>query len=206
MGWLRSPSQSIPPPSWIGDAGEVAAFAQTWANIQQQLHASGDELVRVLGDIDQQAGEAMDAYRRFQTDAAQHLQGAAGWAGAMSTGLQVASTIVSLVHGVVRDVISQLVGSAISWVAQTVFTLGLATPWVISQVTARVASWTAKVGDFVTRLLQSMKKLTELLDELKALMSRSGDVFASVLRGGPGARAEDRTSGGVGDAASVGGP
>lgn len=47
-----------------GDAGGVAAFAQTWANIQQQLHASGDELVRVLGDIDQQAGEAMDAYRR----------------------------------------------------------------------------------------------------------------------------------------------
>ena len=78
LGWLMD--HFDPLKTWLndfaGDAGEVAGFAQTWANIAEQMHGSGDELVRVLGDVDELAGEAMDAYRRFQADAAAHLHAA----------------------------------------------------------------------------------------------------------------------------------
>ncbi|KJL36528.1 ADP-ribosyltransferase exoenzyme [Microbacterium ginsengisoli] len=203
LGWLIDHFEPLK--GWFndltGDAGEVQAFAATWTNIQSQLQQSGDELTRVLGDLDELAGEAMDAYRRFQTDAAQHLHGAATWAGAMATGLQVAATIVQVVHDIVRDVLSQLVGSAISWAAEAVVTVGLATPWIVEQVATRVASWTAKIGSKLTALLRSIKTLATLLEKLRSLLSHADELFASVLKGGRSA--VSRVLGHEGDAVSL---
>ncbi|MFF2054029.1 glycohydrolase toxin TNT-related protein [Leifsonia sp. NPDC058194] len=186
LGWLIDHFEPLK--GWFndltGDAGEVQAFAQTWTNIQKQLQSSGDELTRILGDVDELAGEAMDAYRRFQQDSAQHLHGAATWAGAMATGLGIASTIVQVVHDIVRDVLSQLVGSAISWASEAVLSLGLATPWIVEQVSTRVASWTAKVGSKMTALVRSVKALSKLLDELRGLLREADELFGSVLKGG----------------------
>jgi hypothetical protein len=185
LGWLIDHLEPLK--GWFndftGDAGEVAAFGQTWANIQSQLQTSGEELARIVGDVDELAGEAMDAYRRFQSESAQHLSAAASWAGAMSTGLQIASTIVQVVHDLVRDVLSQLVGSIISWAAEAIFTLGLATPVIIGQVTTRVASLSAKVGKTVIDAVTSCKALAKLLDELTALLRQAGSLFDSVLKG-----------------------
>ncbi|WP_025158601.1 TNT domain-containing protein [Leifsonia aquatica] len=186
LGWLIDHFEPLK--GWFndltGDAGEVQAFAQTWTNIQRQLQSSGDELTRIVGDVDELAGEAMDAYRRFQQDSAQHLHGAATWAGAMATGLSVASTIVQVVHDIVRDVLSQLVGSAISWASEAVLTLGLATPWIVEQVSTRVASWVAKIGSKMTALVRSVKALSKLLDELRGLLREADELFGSVLKGG----------------------
>jgi hypothetical protein len=186
LGWLIDHLEPLK--GWFndftGDAGEVAAFGQTWANIQSQLQTSGEELARIVGDVDELAGEAMDAYRRFQQESAQHLSAAASWAGAMSTGLQIASTIVQVVHDLVRDVLSQLVGSIISWAAEAIFTLGLATPVIVGQVTTRVASLSAKVGKTVIDAVTSCKSLAKLLDDLTALLRQAGSLFDSVLKGG----------------------
>jgi hypothetical protein len=186
LGWLIDHMEPLK--GWFndltGDAGEVAGFAQTWSNMQAQLDAAATELEHVVGDLDELAGHAIDAYRRFQADSAEHIRAAGTWAGAMATGLQMASTIVQVVHDLVRDVLSQLVGSAISWASEAVLTLGLATPWIIEQVTTRVASLTAKVGSKVTALLSSCKSLMKLLDELKVLLRNAGDLFDKVLKGG----------------------
>ncbi|WP_156138623.1 hypothetical protein [Microbacterium mangrovi] len=184
LGWLIDHLEPIK--GWFddltGNAGEVEAFAATWTNIQTQLQASGAELTRRVTDLDSLAGEAIDAYRRFQADAAAHLAGAASWAGAMATGLRVASQVVQLVHDLVRDVLSQLVGSAISWAAEAVFSLGLATPWIIEQVSTRVASWVAKIGTKLTELLTACKKLAGLLGKLHGLISKAGALFENALR------------------------
>jgi hypothetical protein len=203
LGWLIDHLEPLK--GWFndftGDAGEVAAFAQTWGNIQAQLQSSGEELARIVGDVDALAGEAMDAYRRFQAESAEHLSAAASWAGAMSTGLQIASTIVQVVHDLVRDVLSQLVGSIISWAAEAIFTLGLATPVIVGQVTTRVASLSAKVGKTVIDAISSCKSLAKLLDDLTALLRKAGSLFDSVLKGGgpsprtPGDAPSPRTPG-----------
>jgi len=183
LGWLIDHFEPIK--GWFndltGDAGAVAGFAQTWTNVQNQLDASADYLERVITDLDDMAGEAIEAYRRFQTDAAAHIRASASWAGAMSTGLQIASTIVQVVHDLVRDILSQLVGSAISWATQAVVTVGIATPWIIAQVSSRVASWTAKISSKLTGLLRSCGKLGDLLTELRALMAQVAEKFSAVL-------------------------
>ncbi|MCY1715527.1 hypothetical protein OVA26_01045 [Microbacterium sp. SL62] len=188
LGWLIDHFEPIK--GWFndltGEAGAVAGFAQTWTNVQNQLDASADYLERVITDLDDMAGEAIEAYRRFQADAAAHIRASASWAGAMSTGLQIASTIVQVVHDLVRDILSQLVGSAISWATQAVVTVGIATPWIIAQVSSRVASWTAKISSKLTGLLRSCGKLGDLLRELWALMVKGARLLGSVPRRAPG--------------------
>lgn len=190
LGWLMDHIEPLK--GWLndltGDAGEVQGFAQTWANISAQLSAAGQELTRVVADLDSLAGEAIDAYRRFQADAAAHIAAAGTWAGAMSTGLTIASTIVQVVHDLVRDVIAQLVGSIISWVAEAALTLGLATPVIISQVSTRVASLSAKVGTKLTALLEAMGKLSTLLKKLRSAWDELATLMAKVLPGGPRTR------------------
>lgn len=185
LGWLVDHVEPLK--GWFndltGNASEVQAFAQTWANIQTQLESAGAELQRILGDVHDLAGAAMDAYRTFQHDTAKHLIAAGTWAGAFSTGLNIASMIVQAVHDLVRDVLSQLVGSAISWASEAVFTLGLATPWIIEQVTTRVSSLVSRVGRFITNLLESVKSLRGLLDELKPLLDKASELFGTLLHG-----------------------
>lgn len=184
LGWLIDHFEPLK--GWFndltGDPGEVAGFAQTWANVQKQMEASADYLDRVVTDLDDLAGEAIEAYRRFQADASQHIRAAGTWAGAMSTGLQVASGLVQVVHDLVRDVLSQLVGSAISWALEAVVTVGIATPWIVAQVSSRVASWTAKIGDKLTALLRSCGKLGGLLEELKGLLGGASEAFNRTLK------------------------
>ncbi len=194
LGWLIDHFEPIK--GWFndltGDAGAVAGFSQTWTNVQNQLNSSADYLDRVVSDLDDMAGEAIDAYRRFQTDAAAHIRASSQWAGAMATGLQIASTIVQVVHDLVRDILSQLVGSAISWATEAVVTVGIATPWIISQVSSRVASWTAKISGKLTGLLRSCGKLGDLLNELRALMSKGAGLLGSVPRRAPRGEAPPR--------------
>lgn len=186
LGWLIDHFEPIK--GWFndltGDAGAVAGFAQTWTNVQNQLNTTADYLDRIVADLDDMAGEAIDAYRRFQADAAKHIRASGQWAGAMSTGLQIASTIVQVVHDLVRDILSQLVGSAISWATQAVVTLGLATPWIATQVSTRVASWTAEIGGKLPSLLRSCGKLGYLLTELRGLLGQAENAFNSALKGG----------------------
>jgi len=186
LGWLMDHLEPLK--GWLndltGDAGEVQAFSQTWSNIAQQLATAGTELDRVVQDVESQKGQSMDAYRAIQTEAAKQIAGAGDWAGGFSKGLGIASMIVQVVHDLVRDAIAQIVGSAISWAAEAVFSLGLATPWIIEQVSTRVSSLVAKIGGKLKALLASVKKLSSLLEDLKSLFKRQGDELDTLLRGG----------------------
>ena len=186
LGWVMEHIEPLK--GWMndltGDAGEVAGFSQTWANVAGQMGQSADELARVVRDLDDMDGEAVQAYLAFQLEAEKHLRAAGSWAEAMAVGLEIASTIVKIVHDIVRDAIAQIVGSVISYAAELALTLGLATPLVIEQVSTRVASLVGRVGKSITRLLSSGKALSTLLDKLKVLFSKADDLFKRVLNGG----------------------
>lgn len=174
LGWVLDHIEPLK--GWLNDitgsAGEVAAFAQTWENISGRMHDSGDTFLRRTHDLDDLSGAAIDAYLAFAADGAKHLHATGDWASAISTGLQMASTLVQIVHDLVRDAISQVVGTAISAATEMVLTVGLATPFVIGQVGTKVASLATRVGRTVTRLLSSFKSLSRVIDTLKDLFSQ----------------------------------
>ncbi len=184
LGWVMEHLQPLK--GWLddltGDADEVASFAATWGNVSTSLAGSAAELRRVLSDLDACDGATIEAYRRFQQDAADHVAAAGDWASAMSTGMQVASVIVQIVHDLVRDAIAQVVGSVISYAAELALTLGAAAPYVAAQAASKVASLSARLMTTMTRLVRSIGSLRGIVDELGTLFRRFGDLVGPLLR------------------------
>ena len=186
LGWVLD--HVDPLRGWLddftGDAGEVEAFAQTWENIATRMHESGDALSRRTDDVADMSGAAIDAYLAYAADASRHLCAVGDWATAIGAGMRIASQLVQVVHDLVRDAVSQIVGTAISVAAETALTLGIAAPFAIGQISARVASLAATVGRAIARLQRGLKELIRLIGQLRDLFARGSAVIGRMLRGG----------------------
>jgi hypothetical protein len=85
--------------------------------------------------------------------------------------------LVAGVRVMVRDAIAVVVSRAIDYAGEEFFSFGLATPWVIEQVSTLVASWSARIGRWITalrdsvgRLTSTMGRLGEIIEALKKLL------------------------------------
>ncbi|NTV39804.1 MAG: hypothetical protein HGA51_07600, partial [Demequinaceae bacterium] len=79
--------------------------------------------------------------------------------------------------------LTQLAGTAISAATTAAATLGFGTPWAVTQVATRVASLSARVGKYVTKLLKAIKELLPRLDDaarlFRSLRKALDDALAS---------------------------
>ncbi|VTR75703.1 TNT domain-containing protein [Cellulomonas hominis] len=180
LGWLMEHLEPLK--GWLndltGDAGAVLGHAATWDNIAASMASAGDELNRVVtADLEAMSGASVAAYAAYANGLADRVRAAGGSASAMGSALRTCSTVVQVVHDLVRDTLASLVGAIISWAAELVVTVGLATPYVVGQVTTRVGQLAARVGTSVTDVLTSARSLKNLLSALKdALAELAGSV------------------------------
>ncbi|MGW4941818.1 WXG100 family type VII secretion target [Actinoplanes sp. NPDC004185] len=166
---------------WLaGDPGQIAAHAQTWRNVAASLRDRSVDLDRaVRWDTADWSGRAADAYRAWsgqQRDAAGALASAADTMAGITEG---AGMLIAGVRVMVRDAIAVVVSRLISYAAEEVFTLGLATPLVIEQVSTLCAAWAAKIATWLRGLISSLARLrglsdtvTEAIDALRKLLTR----------------------------------
>lgn len=155
-GWLDDLAGD--PGAIMGQAGQMDGVAVAVTGIAADLRS------RARTDLSGLDGEAVDAYLDFNETLAVGLESLGDSIRGGARAIETASSIVEMVRGVVRDAIAQLVGAAISWLAQAALSLGTATPWIISQVTTRVSALSAKCS---ATLLQ----MTRSFDELGALVA-----------------------------------
>ena len=162
---------------WLaGNADLVASHAATWKNVAKAVANVRDDYVRdVANDTGGWQGQAGDAYRAAAAGNAEVLGGASAAADGFGSAVEMAGIVVAVVREVVRDLIADLVGRLISWAAEVVFTLGLATPLVVAQASAAVERWAVKIADI-------LKKLARTMGDLLPLLRRLGDVFAQVRK------------------------
>lgn len=188
LGWLIEHVEPLR--GWFndltGDAGEVAGYAHTWANIATRMHDSGDLYIHRLTDLETMSGATIDAYRAYATDTAHHLHATGDWAHAIATGLELCSTLVKTVHDLVRDTLSQLVGTIISIATEAIATAGFALPLIIEQVTTRVSALATRVGTTITKLITSLKSFTSLFEALQELLRRGKTLFDQMPPGKTG--------------------
>jgi len=194
LGWVRE--HLAPLPGWLddltGNAEQVRAFSQTWAEASRQLSAAATEMGRVVtSDLVDTAGDAADAYRGLAGDVAAHVEGTAAWAEGVSTGLQMASTLQDAVAGHVRGTVARLVGSALT-VAAAGPPGSLAAPALADSTAAQVAQASAEVGPSVAGLVGSLRTLGGLLEDLGGVMGRARRLFADVPGRGRGALRQGR--------------
>lgn len=180
LGWLLDHIEPLK--GWLNDltgsASEVEAFAQTWSNVSARMYELGATAMNRLGDLDGLSGATFDAYRAHVTGLSQHLSSSGTWAGAVSSGLSMASQMVQLAHDIVRDAISQIVGMAVSAAITAVATLGVGAPAVAVQVGTRVSALTPRIGRTVEAVVNAMNKLRSMIQKLT---NSAGEALRSLL-------------------------
>jgi hypothetical protein len=186
LGWVLDHIEPLR--GWLeqltGNAAEVAAFAQTWANVAGRLEQVGTALNQRLSDLDGMSGATADAYRAHVIDLASHVSSTGSWARAVGSGLEIASTLVQVVYELVRDAISQVVGVAISAAITTAATVGFGAPLAVGQVVTKVSSLVGRIGSFVTKLLRSLGDAVPLLRRLGDVVEEVAGWLQGRLRGG----------------------
>lgn len=192
LGWLQEHFK--PPKQWLdqlaGDPAQVNANAETCHNVAREIRRLSAEVVRSAKDLAQtMSGDAHDAAVAAIENIATAMAAIANSHDGLGTSLTGAASVVTIVRGLVRDAISQIVASILSYVAELAVSLGLATPWVISQASSKVAAWTAKLGG-------KLKALIESHSMLKALLERVGSVWTHLEQTGKALHGEMLTRSG----------
>lgn len=171
---------------WLaGDPAQIAANAQTWRNIAQDLHEQAANVARdVRLDTADWIGVAGDAYRTRSQQQQGALNGLGRAAEAMALVTEGAGLVISTVRVLVRDAVAMCVSRLIVYAAEEAGSLGLATPLVVEQVTTTVAAWAGRISRYLKALLASLRRLLpiirrlgELIEELKNILRvfREGD-------------------------------
>ncbi|MDR6690786.1 hypothetical protein J2X55_001685 [Microbacterium sp. 1154] len=175
LGWLLDHIEPLK--GWLndltGNAAEVQAFAATWSNVGARMSELGVTAQNRLADLDGLSGETITAYTAHVQGLSQHLTTSGQWAGAISTGLSMASSLVQMTHDLVRDAISQIVGMAISAAITAVATVGLATPVIAAQVGSRVSALVPRISKTITTVVNAFTKLRGLVDELSGMAGKA---------------------------------
>lgn len=182
LGWIMEHLEPLK--GWLddltGDPGAVEGFAGTWDNIARQMTTVADDLdAAVARDLESLTGAALTAYAGFQKDLGAHVRGVSDAATGVASSLRTCAMIVTLVHELVRDALAEVAGAVVSYAAELVLTLGLATPLVIEQAATRVAALATRVGTKVAGVVASAKNLKALMSSLRGAL----ETLAKHLRG-----------------------
>jgi uncharacterized protein YukE len=170
IGWLMEHVEPLKDAldSLTGDADVVESYAATWDNVASGLGGGAYDLQTNAGEeIQAWQGDSSDAYREAIEYNIQGVGGMSAAAAALAAATRAAGTIVATVRGIVRDLIADCVATLLvrvpEWLAEEAFTLGLATPWVVSQVVSLVSKWVARITGFIQALITSLQTLKALI-------------------------------------------
>ncbi|MFG2169484.1 WXG100 family type VII secretion target [Micromonospora chersina] len=178
-----------------GDPDQITAYAQTWRNVAKAAAEAGTDLSAMVDrQVADWSGAAADAYRRASGQHAAALKALGKAAKAMAEATTGAGLLVAMVRGLVRDLIAEFVSVLAvrlwEWLAEEGLTLGLATPWVVTQVTALAGKWAARITRLLHGLIESLRRLAPILRRLRHLIA---DLKALVRSSTPGGDAPPTT-------------
>ncbi|MEU7841039.1 hypothetical protein AB0B39_08725 [Micromonospora sp. NPDC049114] len=159
-----------------GDPDQIAAYAQTWRNIAEAAAETGGNFSAMVGSqVAGWSGAAADAYRRGTEQHLAAMNALTKAADAMAEITSGAGLLVAMVRGLVRDLIAEFVSVLAvrlwEWLAEAGLTLGLASPWVITQVTTLAGKWAARITRLLHGLIESLRRLAPILRRLEQLVS-----------------------------------
>jgi YD repeat-containing protein len=186
-GWLMEHFQPLREAlDWLAGKPEViTSYGQTWDNVAKELgKIKTDHANLVSTDVASWQGAAADAYRGTTAQVSDALASASSVAGGLSTATTIMGALVSAVRTTVRDLIARLVGNAVQWLLEEAFTLGLATPVVVGQITAAVSNAMAKVTKLISKVTTTIRKVTPLLEKLKSLFAKIAEKLKALRRSG----------------------
>ena len=175
IGWVFDHIQ--PFKDWMlqlaGDSDQLRANGQTWKNISATLRAAAHNIeqdVRASFPDGSSTGSTASAYVTASSATTAGIAMAGTLSGAVGTAYDVCAVIIQFVHDFVRDAISQVVGSILSYAVELVASFGTAFPLVMEQISTRVASLMGGVSKRITALKESLSNLGAQLTNADQLL------------------------------------
>ena len=133
IGWVFDHIQ--PFKDWMlqlaGDSDQLRANGQTWKNISATLRAAAHNIeqdVRASFPDGSFTGSTASAYVTASSATTAGIAMAGTLSGAVGTAYDVCAVIIQFVHDFVRDAISQVVGSILSYAVELVASFGTGIP------------------------------------------------------------------------------
>ncbi|MDG4833396.1 papain-like cysteine protease family protein [Solwaraspora sp. WMMD1047] len=169
---------------WLaGDPDQVDANAQTWRNVAKSHGTTVDLYVKAkLTEMPDWWGRAADAYRFRADQDVDLVRGLARAADGMASMVAITGSLVATARTLVRDLIAECVSVLLVrlplWTAEEVLTLGIATPYVGSQISALVAKWAARIARVLRAVIRSLDNLSPLARQLDEIVGH----IANLLR------------------------
>ncbi|QGN48443.1 WXG100 family type VII secretion target [Micromonospora sp. WMMC415] len=159
-----------------GDPDQIAAYAQTWRNLTTTLTDAATTFEDAVGrQVADWKGAAAAAYRQHSGEHAAILAALGRATHALAEITTGAGLLVAMVRALVRDLIAEFVSVLAvrlwEWLAEAGVTLGLATPWVITQVTTLAGKWAARIARLLHALIGSLRRLSPILQRLGDLVA-----------------------------------
>lgn len=175
--FLREPLDAV-----TGDQQAIEAMSATWANIGQEVQGAADDLNNaVKRDTASWSGDAADAYRSSAQEQASTIAGLAHSCTAAGTAVQMCGTLLNVVRGIIRDLISQAVGEIVAaileWAAAQCVSVGLATPGMVADLTRRALKWANKISEWTQRATNAIKNAYTLLGKFGNLLKKVKDIL-----------------------------
>ena len=166
--------------SWLqklaGNQDDVSAKANTWRNVACALEENAKRMDANVASFTQYSrGQAANSFAESAGGVNALIVGAAQGARVLSQGLETLAGVVEVVYSMVRDAISQIVGTFISAVIQALLTAGLALAKLIPEISVKVSAWVSKLWGHIDSLLSSAGKLV-------TLFKSGGDLIASMVK------------------------
>ena len=175
IGWVFDHIQ--PFKDWMlqlaGDSDQLRANGQTWKNISATLRAAAHNIeqdVRASFPDGSSTGSTASAYVTASSATTAGIAMAGTLSGAVGTAYDVCAVIIQFVHDFVRDAISQVVGSILSYAVELVASFGTAFPLVMEQISTRVASLMGGVSKRISALKESLSNLGAQLTNADQLL------------------------------------
>lgn len=190
LGWVVA--QLGPLQTWMdgldSDAGEAAAFAQSWQSAATSLRGVGDAYSRRLQDVESMSGQTINAYLAHGAGISEALRVQGELVGAVATSVALASQLVQNVHGQVQDGVTEVAATALAVKTSSVLTGGKMSPAAVSQVTVKVAEVTGRVGPMAAGVVASLAFLGPLIRALVELLKALGKWLAKLFTKAPKAK------------------
>lgn len=166
--------------SWLqklaGNQDDVSAKANTWRSVACALEENAKRMDANAASFTQYSrGQAANSFAESAGGVNALIVGAAQGARVLSQGLEILAGVVEVVYSMVRDAISQIVGTFISAVIQALLTAGLALAKLIPEISVKVSAWVSKLWGHIDSLLSSAGKLV-------TLFKSGGDLIASMVK------------------------
>ena len=184
VNWVISHIDPLPDmlQQFTGDPEKVEAAALTWERIGDQWTQAAAELeAAVAAGLDAQVCRTLSAYKVQIGSVIETFRSLGDACRVVAQCLNILSAMVKIVYDLTREAIGDLIGTFVQSVVEAVGTLGIATPAIVTQISATVSKWVARITTKGKQVLNGFREALKSFTKLDGILEKLGPALKKLF-------------------------